>query len=183
MGAVKKRKEILACVTGSISAYKVCDLVRRLKERNYGVTVLMTEEATRFVSPLTFKTLTGRAVIKDMFYDQIGYDPYHIALAEKADVIVVVPATAHIIAKLAYGLCDDIISCVIMATKAKILIAPAMNDNMYKHKVLQENLRKVKSFGYSVISPVRGRLASGKVGVGHLAKLETILQAIDKSLK
>lgn len=179
----KKKKEIVIGVTAGISAYKTPEIVRALVKKNYGVSVLMTKEATNFIGPLTFKVLTNRPVIVDMFSDDIPWDPCHVSLAERADLVVVVPATACIIAKLANGLCDDIISCVIMATKAKVIICPAMNDNMYNHPILQENLKKLKSFGYKIISPIEGELACGRYGIGHLAELDKIINSIEKALK
>ncbi|MDD5746915.1 MAG: flavoprotein [Candidatus Omnitrophica bacterium] len=177
------KKEIVIGVTGGISAYKTCEIVRYLKKNDFGVTVLMSTEAAEFIGPLTFRTLSGRPVVMDMFAENIVWDPCHIALAEKADCIVVVPATAHSIAKLAVGLCDDIISCVITASKAPVIICPAMNDNMYNHPAVQANLKMLKKFGYTIIGPVKGRLASGKCAVGHLADIAEITRAIEKTLR
>ncbi|MBU4304684.1 MAG: phosphopantothenoylcysteine decarboxylase [Candidatus Omnitrophica bacterium] len=180
---MNKKKEIVIGVTGGISAYKACELVRSLARKGYGVTVLMSAEAKHFVGPLTFRTLSGRPVISDMFSEDVAWNPCHVAVAEKADIVVVVPATAHTIAKLAQGQCDDIISCVVMATKAKVIVCPAMNDNMYAHPAMRENMKKIAGFGYTIIEPIKGELACGKVGLGHLAGINTILKAIEKSLK
>lgn len=179
----KKNKEIIIGITASISAYKSCEIVRKLTKRGYGVTVLMTKEATHFVGPLTFRTLTSHAVVVDMFDENFEMDPCHISLAERADLIAVVPATAHIIAKMALGLCDDIISCTVMASKAKILVCPAMNENMYNHKAFQANLKKIKDFGCKIVVPIKGDLACGKKGMGHLASVEEIVSTIEKHLK
>ena len=180
---VKKNKEILIGVTGGISAYKACELIRLLQKKGYGVTTALTKNAAKFVTPLTFRTLTSRPVAMDMFDDDMQWEPEHIAIAERIDLIAVVPATANFIAKLANGHCDEIISCVITATKAKVLIAPAMNDNMYRHLTVKENLKKLKSFGYKIVEPVKGALACGRVGVGHLAEVQTIAGQIEKLLK
>jgi phosphopantothenoylcysteine decarboxylase / phosphopantothenate---cysteine ligase len=179
----KAKKEILIGVTGGISAYKACELVRDLMKKDYAVSVMMTKQATEFITPLTFRTLTNQPVIVDMFEENMQWDPCHISLADRADVVAVVPATANFIAKLANGLCDDITSCVIMATKAKILIAPAMNDNMFSHPAFTQNLDKIKKFGYKIISPIKGDLACGRSGMGHLAPVETISREIEKLLK
>lgn len=179
----KAKKEIIIGVTGGISAYKACELVRDLMKKDYAVSVMMTKQATEFIAPLTFRALTNQPVIVDMFGENIQWDPCHISLADRADVVAVVPATANFIAKLANGFCDDITSCVIMATKAKILIAPAMNDNMFSHPAFEQNLDKLKKFGYKIVSPIKGDLACGRTGMGHLAPVETISREIEKLLK
>ncbi|MFH2138911.1 MAG: flavoprotein [Candidatus Omnitrophota bacterium] len=174
------KKEIVVCVTAGISAYKACEVVRNLKNQGHLVSVLMTKDAVNFIGPLTFKTLSGRPVVVDMFAEDVPWDPCHISLAERADLVVVVPATANIIAKLAAGICDDIITCVITATKAKTVICPAMNDNMYKHPATQANLKKIREFGYKIIEPVKGKLACGTYGIGHIAPVEAIISGIKK---
>jgi len=178
----KENKQILIAVTGGISAYKACELVRDLMKKGHTVTVMMTQEAKHFVTELTFRTLTHQPVISDMFASDVKWDPCHISLAERADVVAVVPATANFIGKLANGLCDEISSCVIMATKAKVLIAPAMNDNMYSHPAFKQNLEKIKKFGYTIVSPIKGELACGKTGMGHLASVTDISRDIEKLL-
>jgi len=179
---MKKQKEIIIGVTGGISAYKSCELVRMLQKKGYAVSVLMTKEAAHFVTALTFRTLTQRPVITDMFSEDMEWDPAHISIAEKADLICIVPATANIIAKLACGICDDIISCVVTASKAPKIICPAMNDNMFRHPIVTDNIEKLKGIGYKIVPPVKGTLATGKTGIGHLADMDTIIRAIDKSL-
>jgi len=139
-----KEKKILLGVTGSIAAYKACDIIRRLKDHNCDVTVIMTQEAKQFVSPLTYATLSGKRVYSDMFGgEDFTWEEGHIPLSQKAEALLIAPATANIIGKLATGLADDLLSCVAVATKAPILIAPAMNDQMYKNKIVQENIRKL----------------------------------------
>ncbi len=179
----KANKQILIAVTGGISAYKACELVRNLMKKGHTLTVMMSKEATQFVTALTFRTLTNQPVIVDMFDKDIKWDPCHISLAERADLVAVVPATANFIAKLANGICDDIASCVIIATKAKVLIAPAMNANMYSHPAFKQNLDKIKKFGYKIVSPIKGELACGKTGMGHLAPVADISREIEKLLK
>ncbi|MFH1061478.1 MAG: flavoprotein [Candidatus Omnitrophota bacterium] len=179
----KAKKEILIGVTGGISAYKACELVRDLMKKGYAVSVMMTKQATEFITPLTFRALTNQPVCVDMFGEDTQWDPCHISLADRADLVAVVPATANFIGKLANGICDDIASCVIMATKAKILIAPAMNDNMYSHPAFNQNLDKLKKFGYKIVSPIKGALACGRTGMGHLAPIKIISQEIEKLLK
>ncbi len=180
---MKKNKEILIGVTGGISAYKACELIRVLRKKGYGLRAALTSNAGKFVTPLTFRTLTARPVSMEMFSDEMSWEPEHIALADSLDLIAVVPATANFIAKLAHGLCDDIISCVITATKAKVVIAPAMNDNMYAHPTVKDNLLRLKSFGYKIVEPIKGDLACGREGVGHLAEVETIAKKIEELLK
>ncbi|MCG2711934.1 MAG: hypothetical protein L6416_06385 [Candidatus Omnitrophica bacterium] len=180
---MKRKKEILVAVTGGISAYKACELIRLLRKKGYGVTAALTRNAAKFVTPLTFRTITSRKVAMEMFDEDMPWEPEHIALADSVDLVAVVPATANFIAKLANGYCDEIISCVITATKAKVVIAPAMNDNMYNHPTVKENLKKLKSFGYMMIKPVKGALACGRVGVGHLAEVAAIAGEIEKLLK
>ena len=179
----KMRKQIIVCVTGGISAYKACELVRDLMKKGYCVRVMMTKEAVKFVTELTFRNLTNQPVAVDMFDGNIDWDPCHISLAEWADVIAVVPATANFIGKLANGICDDLPSCVLMASKAEILLAPAMNTNMYQHPAFEQNLKKIKSFGYKIVSPVKGRLACGSTGIGHLAEVSLIAAEIEKLTK
>jgi phosphopantothenoylcysteine decarboxylase/phosphopantothenate--cysteine ligase len=179
----KKQKHVLVGVTGGISAYKACELVRRLMKKSFKVTVMMTKEAAQFVTELTFRNLTNQPVFTDMFSKDVAWDPCHISLAESADLVAIVPATANFIGKIANGICDDLPSCVVMATRAKILVAPAMNDNMFLHPAFKSNLNTIKKFGYTVVSPVKGRLACGKTGIGHLAEVETIALQIEKLLK
>ncbi|RKY36192.1 MAG: phosphopantothenoylcysteine decarboxylase [Candidatus Omnitrophota bacterium] len=179
-----KVKEVIVCVAASISAYKACDLVRILTKKNFSVRVLMTPEAVNFIQPLTFSTLSYKPVFTDMFADTfINGRPLHIALARQADLIVVVPATANVIAKLACGICDDLVTGVIIAAKTKIMVCPAMNDYMYNHPATKINLQKIKEFGYQVISPSVGQLADGKVGIGHLAEIALISAKIEEALK
>lgn len=179
-----KSKEVLLGITGSIAAYKACDILRRLKDQGLGVTVIMTKEAQALVTPLTFASLSGRKVHTEMFeQNTTDWEIEHIALAEKAGVLLIAPATANVIGKIASGIADDLLTCTTMATKAKILIAPAMNTGMYHNKIVQENIAKLKKLGITFVGPVEGKLACGTVGTGHLADVETIVQAVVRSLK
>jgi phosphopantothenoylcysteine decarboxylase/phosphopantothenate--cysteine ligase len=179
-----KSKNIILGVTASIAAYKACDIIRRLKEKEFSVTVIMTKDAEEFITPLTLQTLSGNKVHRGMFdLASEEYNIEHVSLADKADAILVAPATANIIGKVANGLCDDLLSCVIMATKAPVVFAPAMNDGMYSNKILQDNIAKLKALGYKFISPVKGKLANGKIGIGHLAELDTIIKEVATVIK
>jgi phosphopantothenoylcysteine synthetase/decarboxylase len=175
-----KEKEIIVGVTGCIAAYKTCEVVRLLKKKNVNITVVMTKEATEFVTPLTFQTLSANPVIIDMFKVPEQWDPTHISLADRANLVVVVPATANIMARFATGTCDDILSCLLIATRAPIIICPAMNEKMYLHPAVQGNLEILKKRGVRIIPPVRGKLACGYEGIGHLAPVEEIIKEIEK---
>lgn len=177
-----KGKKIVMGVTGGIAAYKACELVSRLKKLNADVHVIMTDSAAKFVTPLTFQSLSLNQVAVDMFDGPRYWEIEHISLAKLADVLVIAPATANIIGKLAVGIADDMLSTTVMATKAQVIIAPAMNTNMYENPVLQKNIRILKEFGYSIISPEEGRLACGDVGKGKMAAPSVIERAIIDAL-
>lgn len=178
------KKEIILGVTGSIAAYKSCDLIRRLQEAGFNISVIMTKEAEEFITPLTLETLSGNRVYRQMF-DQAreNWEIDHISLAEKADLVLIAPATANIIGKIAYGIADDILSCTVISTKAPVVICPAMNEAMYKNKIVQENIRKLQGVGYKLVGPVKGRLACGKTGEGCLAPVDKIVDEVKKILK
>ena len=177
-------KNIILGVTGSIAAYKACDIIRRLKEKKIAVTVIMTKDAEEFITPLSLQTLSANRVYRDLFELVSGeYSAEHISLAKKADLVLVAPATANIIGKAANGICDNLLSCVIMATDAPVAFAPAMNDGMYNNKILQDNIAKLKKFGYKFIGPQKGKLADGKIGMGHLADIDTIVKEAIKLIK
>ena len=171
-------KTVVLGVTGSIAAYKAVDLTSQLTQMGAKVEVIMTEAATQFVTPLTFRNITGRPVVTGMFDLASEFSVEHVALAEAADVVVVAPATANIIAKLAAGIADDMLCCTVLATKAPVIMAPAMNVNMYENSVTQDNLAKLHTRDFSFVGPGYGRLASGKVGLGRLIDLDEILGAI-----
>jgi phosphopantothenoylcysteine decarboxylase/phosphopantothenate--cysteine ligase len=173
-----KEKTVVLGVTGGIAAYKAAELASRLSQEGALVDVVMTQAATEFVTPLTFQSLTHRPVHIGLFDSVKGFDVEHIALAERADVVVIAPATANIIAKVACGLADDLLSCVVLATAAPIVVAPAMNVHMYENSVTQENIAKLRERGLTIVDPAQGHLACGDVGVGRLADLEDVMGAI-----
>lgn len=171
-------KNVVIGVTGGIAAYKALDVVSRLKKMNANVDVIMTDHATEFVNPTSFQSLSLNRVITDMFKEPTYWDIEHIALAKKADIFVVVPATANIIGKIANGIADDMLTTTIMATSAKKLIAPAMNTNMLNNPIVQDNINKLKTLDYQFISTDAGRLACGDVGEGKLADTQAIVERI-----
>jgi len=175
-------KTIILGVTGSIAAYKAIDLASKLNQAGAGVNVIMTQEALEFVTPLTFRNLTGRPVVTKMFELASEYSVQHIALAEAADLVIVAPATANIIAKFAAGLADDMLSCTVLATRAPVLVSPAMNVNMYRNPVTQENISRLKARGFYFIGPVSGRLATGITGEGRFIEVDNIVEAADNLL-
>ncbi len=178
MDTVLSEKKIVIGITGGIAAYKAAELVSSLIKHGARVKVIMTKNAVEFISPLTFETLSGNPVYYDMFSRAGSWEIDHISLAKWAEVLAVVPATANIIGKVCHGIADDLLSTTIMATKAQVMFAPAMNTNMYKNPIVQENIEALKKKGYTFISPAEGRLACGDVGEGKLAAVEDILRAI-----
>jgi len=175
----KEKKHIVLGVTGSIAAYKAADLVRRLRESGYDVSVVMTKEAEYFIAPLTFEALSGKKVFTGRFKSWVKDGAMrHIDLGRTASAILIAPATANVIAKLAHGLADDLLTCAVLATTAPVLIAPAMNDVMYHNKIVQENCHKLKEHGAIFIHPVKGQLACGTEGEGHIADTENILKVL-----
>lgn len=177
-----EKKTIILGVTGGIAAYKAADLASRLVTRGYTVKVVMTEAATRFVAPLTFQTLTGQPVVVDMFAAPPVWNVAHVAYAEAADVVLIAPATADVIAKLAHGFADDMLTTTVLATQAPVLLAPAMNSNMYLNPAVRENLGLLRARGFYIVEPETGRLACGASGPGRLAPLEAILDAVERVL-
>ena len=177
-----KGKTIILGITGSIAAYKAADIASKLTQAGVKVEVVMTEPATRFISPLTLRSITGRPVATSMWEMSSEFSIEHVALAEAADAVVIAPATASIIAHLAAGMADDMLTCTVLATKAPVILAPAMNDNMYNNPVTQENIGKLKARGFIFIEPGYGRLASGKAGKGRLAEIDKIMGTIKQVL-
>jgi len=175
-------KTIILGITGGIAAYKAAEIASKLVQSGARVEVIMTESATKFIAPLTLRNITSRQVVSDMFDLSSEFSVEHVALAEIADAVVIAPATANTIAKLAAGIADDMLSCTILATLAPVIVAPSMNDNMYRNPITQENLAKIKSRGFTIIEPSYGRLASGKIGQGRLADTETIIGTIQQVL-
>lgn len=165
-------------VSGGIAAYKALEIVSQLIKKGIEVHVIMTESATKFVTPLSFQSLSQNMVTCDMFTEPKAWEIQHISLAEKADVFLVAPATANIIGKVANGIADDMLSTTIMATKAKVIFAPAMNTNMYNNPIVQDNIRKLKLFGYDFIDAAEGRLACGTSGKGKLESPDVIVDRV-----
>jgi len=172
-------KTIILGVTGSIAAYKAVELASKLTQAGAKVEVVMTGSATKFVTPLTFHSITGRKALTDAFKAVSDDNVNHVALGEAADLVVIAPASAATMAKLAAGICDDMLTLVVMATKAPVILAPAMNVNMFENAANQENLAKLKARGFTVVDPEYGRLASGAKGKGRLAELDKIMAAIE----
>ncbi|MGB8708095.1 MAG: bifunctional phosphopantothenoylcysteine decarboxylase/phosphopantothenate--cysteine ligase CoaBC [Dehalococcoidia bacterium] len=173
-----KDKTVVLGVTGSIAAYKAVELASQLTQVGARVEVIMTEAATEFIAPLTFRNITGRPVVTKMFELASEYSVEHVALAEAADVVVIAPATADIIARIAVGIADDMLCCTVLATKAPIIVAPAMHAAMYDNQVTQDNLAKLKAHGFIIVGPDYGRLASGGIGLGRLVDVNEILGTI-----
>ena len=172
-------KCVVIGVTGGIAVYKALDIISALRKKDVEVHVIMTESASKFVNPLTFQSISQNMVVTDMFAEPKAWEIQHISLAQKADLMLIAPATANIIGKVANGISDDMLSTTIMAaSKAKVIFAPAMNTNMYQNKIVQNNIEKLKDFGYEFIEPASGRLACGDVGVGKLADVNTIVERV-----
>jgi phosphopantothenoylcysteine decarboxylase/phosphopantothenate--cysteine ligase len=178
----KPKKNVVLGVTASIAIYKACDIVRRLQDENIQVTVVMTPEAEELIRPIVFQSLSRNKVYRGMFEEPDVWEIEHISLAQKADLMLVAPATANIIGKIASGICDDLLTCAVCATRSPVLICPAMNENMYRNKIVQENIRKLKNSGYKFVEPKKGRLACGNAGLGCLADVENIVKEVKKYL-
>ena len=174
--------EVLVAVCGGISAYKTAALVSKLVQRGADVAVAMTAAGQRFVAPLTFQTLTGRRVFTDLWDAFDYYDPQHLAPTEQADLLVIAPATANIIGKIAHGIADDLVSTMVLAAASPVLLAPAMNARMWDNPIVRENLRFLTERGYHVVPPGEGWLACGTIGKGRMAEPEDILAAAEKLL-
>ena len=171
---------VLLGVSGGIACYKACEIVSRLKKLNAGVDVVMTAHATEFVAPLTFETLSNRPVVSNMFDRKKEWEVEHISLAKKADLCIIAPATANIISKLAEGIADDMLTTTYLALKCPIIIAPAMNTNMYENPVVQANLQKLASKGVIIVDSEEGRLACGDVGKGKMAEhVDIVAKAVE----
>ena len=171
-------KKILLGVTGSIAAYKACELIRLFVKDGDEVTVVMTQAATEFVTPLTFQTLSRNPVFVEQFAPPVSWKPEHISLAEAADLVVVAPATANTIAKMRYGIADNLLTATLLATRAPVAVAPAMNTGMWESPVTQENIAALRARGVTVIEPGDGELACGVKGKGRMMEPEKIFAAI-----
>ena len=176
-------KCVVIGVTGGIAVYKALDVISALRKKDIEVHVIMTESASKFVNPLTFQSISQNMVVTDMFAEPKAWEIQHISLAQKADLMLIAPATANVIGKISNGIADDMLSTTVMATKAKVLIAPAMNTNMYQNPIVQNNISKLKDFGYKFIEPASGRLACGDIGIGKLADVNTIVERVIEELE
>ena len=176
---------VLLCVTGGIACYKAADLASRLVQAGAAVTVVMTDAAGRFVAPLTFQSLTGGQVFTSLWQSAETYDPHHISLTESADLMIVAPATADMIAKMACGIADDLVSTLALSASGtcEILAAPAMNTRMWLAPATQENVGRLRNRGVHFVGPAEGRLACGTIGPGRMAEAEEILAAAAKLLR
>ena len=173
-----KGKTVLLGVTGSIAAYKIASLASALKKLHADVHVLMTENATNFINPITFETLTGNKCLVDTFDRNFQYSVEHVSLAKKADIVMLAPASANVIGKIAHGIADDMLTTTIMACKCKKIVAPAMNTNMFENPIVQDNLKVLEHYNYEVISPAVGYLACGDTGAGKMPEPELLLEYI-----
>ena len=179
----RKKYTVLLGVCAGIAAYKACDLISCLRKADIDVVVCMSKDAHHFITPLTLQTLSANRVFGEMFAYQQDYNPIHISLAAQTDLVLVLPATADIIAKTAHGVCDELLTCTIASTTAPVLFAPAMNTVMYKNNILQANISALKKLHYHFIGPITGRLACGTTGVGHVANTDDILRKAKTLLK
>lgn len=175
---MENSKCVVIGVTGGIAVYKALDIVSSLRKNDIETRVIMTDSAREFVSPITFQAISQNIVTTNMFEEPKAWEIQHISLAKKADLFLVAPATANIIGKIANGIADDMLSTTIMATKAKVIFAPAMNTNMYTNPIVQQNIEKLKELGYQFIEPDSGRLACGDIGAGKLPKPEVIVEKV-----
>lgn len=177
-----KGKTVVLAVTGSIAAYKIANLASMLKKLNCNIHVLMTENAANFINPITFETLTSNKCLIDTFDRNFQYSVEHISIAKQADVVLVAPASANVIGKLANGIADDMLTTTVMACPCKKIVSPAMNTNMYNNPIVQDNLNKLRRFGYEIIKPANGLLACGDVGDGKMPDEETLLSYIVREI-
>lgn len=182
---MSKARNIVLGVTGSIAAHKAADLASRLTQQKCNVRVVMTADAQRFITPLPFKTLSRNPVMTDLYDEEEGWKPAHIELADAADLLLIAPATANVLAKLAHGLADDALTCIALALnpRAKVLIAPAMNGKMWLHPATQQNVAQLKRRGVKFIGPEAGMLACGYEGLGRLWPVEAIVERALKMLR
>ncbi len=179
MDSVLKNKNILVGITGSIAAYKTAEIIRLLRKKEALIYPVMTKSATHFVHPLTFQTLSSRKVTRKMFKEE-EKEISHLSLAKLADLLLIAPATANIIGKIANGIADDILTTIVLATRAPVVIAPAMNYKMFNNPIFQNNLKKLKAFGFKFIGPEEGILASGEVGIGRMTDPPRIVEYLEK---
>ena len=184
-----KNKTVLLGVTGSIAAYKIANLASALKKLHADVHMLMTKNATNFINPITFESLTGNKCLVDTFDRNFQFQVEHVSIAKKADVVMIAPASANVIGKIAHGIADDMLTTTVMACKCPVYVSPAMNTNMYENPIVQDNMKVLEKYGYHIITPASGYLACGDTGAGKMPEPETLLQyivqeiAFEKDLK
>lgn len=181
MGALKG-KTVVLCVSGGIAAYKSAELTSKLKKAGAKIHVVMTKSACEFITPITFEALSGNRTVTDTFSREFAWEVEHISLAKAADVFAVVPATANVIAKMAHGIADDMVTTTILATRAPVVVAPAMNTAMFENIATQENIETLRAHGMQIVAPVSGRLACGDTGSGKLASVEDIFAGIEAAV-
>ncbi|MBQ8297257.1 MAG: bifunctional phosphopantothenoylcysteine decarboxylase/phosphopantothenate--cysteine ligase CoaBC [Ruminococcus sp.] len=177
-----KGKTAVLAVSGSIAAYKIANLARMLKKLGCNVQVLMTENATQFINPITFETLTGNKCLIDTFDRNFQYSVEHVALAKQADVVMIAPASANVIGKIANGIADDMLTTTVMACPCRKIVSPAMNHNMYHNPIVQDNIAKLERFGYEIVKPATGMLANGDIGDGRMPEESVLLEYILKEI-
>ncbi|MCH8253594.1 MAG: phosphopantothenoylcysteine decarboxylase [Planctomycetes bacterium] len=170
--------EVLVCVCGGIAAFKVCHVVSDLVQRGAGVTVAMTDAATRFIGPLTFQSLSGRAVLTSLWQSEHAHDAQHIHVTERADLLLIAPATANIIGKIASGVADELVSTLAISAASPVVLAAAMNPRMWTNPIVEENVAKLKKHGFTVLEPAEGWLACRSVGRGRMVEAEQILETV-----
>ena len=175
-------KTVLLGVSGSIAAYKIANLASALKKMHADVHVLMTKNSTNFINPITFESLTGNKCLVDTFDRNFQFQVEHVSISKKADVVMLAPASANIIGKIAGGIADDMLTTTVMACKCPVYLSPAMNTNMYENPIVQDNLKKLESYGYHVITPASGYLACGDTGAGKMPEPEVLLEYILKEI-
>ena len=183
MRKLLENKTVVLGVTGSIAAYKIASLASSLVKKGANVHVIMTQNATNFINPITFESLTGNKCLVDTFDRNFEFEVEHVALAKKADLLLVAPATANVIGKLAHGICDDMLTTTAMACQCPMLVAPAMNTRMYENPILQDNLEILKKYGMTVIDPAAGRLACGDTGAGKMPEPEELFDYICQAIE
>ena len=177
-----KGKTVVLAISGSIAAYKMANVARMLLKQHCDVEVLMTQNATQFINPITFESLTGHKCLVDTFDRNFQYSVEHVALAKRADVVLVAPASANVIGKIANGIADDMLTTTVMACPCKKIVSPAMNHNMYHNPIVQDNIEKLKHFGYEIITPATGMLANGDIGDGRMPEESVLFEAVEKDL-
>lgn len=176
-------KNILVGVSASIAAYTACDLITDLRKKGFGVRVVMTKDAHHFITPLTLQSMAGSEVVQDFFQTEGRVKPVHIELAKQSDLILISPASADIIAKLAHGLADDVLTCTVLASEAPVVVVPAMNTKMYENKITQENIQKLKARDFKFVDPIDGHLVCSDQGMGHIAENSSILKTVQSLVK